>query len=84
MNDPTNQFRLHAVLSRDASLRGHFVYGVKSTGIYCAPACPSRPAKPENIRFFDHPGEARAAGFRACRRCHPDDDFREFLPDFVI
>jgi AraC family transcriptional regulator of adaptative response/methylated-DNA-[protein]-cysteine methyltransferase len=24
------------------------------------------------VAFFETPGDARAAGFRACRRCHPD------------
>jgi AraC family transcriptional regulator of adaptative response/methylated-DNA-[protein]-cysteine methyltransferase len=51
---------------------GPRVYAVKTTGIYCRPGCPSRRARPENIRFFDSARQARAAGFRACRRCNPD------------
>ncbi len=50
------------------------LYGVVTTGIYCLPACPSRPPKPENARFFADRGEAEAAGLRACRRCRPDRD----------
>ncbi|WP_235971603.1 bifunctional DNA-binding transcriptional regulator/O6-methylguanine-DNA methyltransferase Ada [Azohydromonas caseinilytica] len=62
--------RWAALLARDAQAR--FFYAVHSTGVYCRPACPSRPAKPENVSFFDSAEAARAAGFRACRRCDPD------------
>ncbi|QGM45225.1 bifunctional DNA-binding transcriptional regulator/O6-methylguanine-DNA methyltransferase Ada [Methylocystis heyeri] len=63
--------RWKSVLSRDASEDGNFVYAVKTTGVYCRPSCPSRDAKPENIRFFATSADAEAAGFRACKRCHP-------------
>src|ERR1700743_14368 len=59
------------VLARDASVDGHFVYGVQSTGIYCRPGCPSRRPARKNVRFFETCGEAEAAGFRACLRCEP-------------
>lgn len=52
--------------------QGTRVYAVKTTGIYCRPGCRSRPARPENVRFFDSARQARAAGFRPCRRCNPD------------
>jgi len=63
--------RLRAVLTRDRSQDGRFVYGVTSTGIYCRPSCPSRKPKGENLRFFAVPEAAERAGFRACRRCRP-------------
>lgn len=50
-----------------------FVYAVRTTGVYCRPACPARRPSPANVRFFDSPAEARAAGFRACLRCAPDE-----------
>jgi len=60
------------VLARDTSAEGQFVYAVESTRIYCRPGCPSRhPARP-NVRFFATCEEAEAAGFRACRRCKPE------------
>jgi AraC family transcriptional regulator, regulatory protein of adaptative response / methylated-DNA-[protein]-cysteine methyltransferase len=61
-----------AVLRRDPAWDGAVVYGVRSTGIYCRPSCPSRRPRAGGVRFFAAPADARAAGFRACRRCHPD------------
>jgi AraC family transcriptional regulator of adaptative response/methylated-DNA-[protein]-cysteine methyltransferase len=61
-----------AVQTRDASLAGRFVFGVTTTGIYCRPGCPSPPPRREHVQFFGTPLAARQAGFRACRRCHPD------------
>jgi AraC family transcriptional regulator of adaptative response/methylated-DNA-[protein]-cysteine methyltransferase len=61
------------VLDRDRRAEGVFFLGVKTTGIYCVPGCPSRLPKRENVVFFENTAEARLAGFRACKRCHPDD-----------
>jgi AraC family transcriptional regulator, regulatory protein of adaptative response / methylated-DNA-[protein]-cysteine methyltransferase len=63
-----------AVLRRDPAWDGAVVYAVRSTGIYCRPSCPSRRPRAGGVRFFAAPADARAAGFRACRRCHPDDE----------
>lgn len=60
-----------AVLSRDASRDGSFVFAVRSTGIYCRPSCPARRPRREQVSFFHLPEAAEQAGFRACRRCHP-------------
>ena len=43
-----------------------------TTGVYCRPTCPSRHARPENIRLHDTLAEARATGFRPCLRCRPE------------
>src|SRR5712691_4208352 len=61
----------NAVLARDASRDGSFVFAVRSTGIYCRPSCPARRPRPEQVSFFQIPEAAEQAGFRACRRCHP-------------
>ena len=61
-----------AVLSRDASFDGRFVYAVRSTGVYCRPTCPSRRPRQSQAVFFTVPEEARNAGYRPCRRCRPD------------
>src|SRR5919108_742294 len=61
----------NAVLARDASRDGSFVFAVRSTGIYCRPSCPARRPRREQVRFFRLPEAAEQAGFRACRRCQP-------------
>jgi len=64
--------RWRAVATRDAAADGTFVYAVKTTGVFCRPTCPSRRPKPGNVLFFDGAAAAARAGFRACRRCHPE------------
>lgn len=64
---------IQAVIERDANYDGLFVYGVKSTGIYCRPSCPSRRPRTENILIFSNPEEAEKAGYRACLRCNPTE-----------
>jgi len=76
------QQQWQAVLDRDARQDGAFVYAVKTTGVYCRPACPSRQPRPENVLFFASPAEAAAAGFRACKRCRPDQPAQS-APEFV-
>ena len=71
MDPLTEAAKRRAVAARDARYDGAFVYGVTTTQVYCRPSCPSRAAKPANVRFFDDPGAAERAGFRACKRCQP-------------
>lgn len=65
-----------AIKRRDPNYDGRFVYAVITTGVYCRPVCAARPARPENLRFYKSPGDASKAGFRACKRCRPDDPAR--------
>lgn len=60
-----------AVIDRNASFDGQFVFAVSSTWIYCRPSCPSRRPHRERVTFFDLPDAAEQAGFRACKRCDP-------------
>ncbi len=69
---PNAAARWTAVVGRDARADGQFVYGVKSTGVYCRPSCPSRQPLRKNVEFHNSCAEAEAAGFRACRRCQPN------------
>ena len=62
-----------AVLTHDARFDGRFVYGVASTGVYCMPSCPLRWPARRHVTFFASAVKARDAGYRACRRCQPDD-----------
>lgn len=61
-----------AGLSRDRRFDGRFFTGVITTGVYCRPICPVHPPKFENVRYFACAAAAEAAGFRPCRRCHPE------------
>jgi len=67
-----NQIFWQAVIDRNSSFDGEFFYGVLSTGIFCRPSCASRNPKQENVRFFRSPSLAQKAGFRPCKRCHPE------------
>jgi AraC family transcriptional regulator of adaptative response/methylated-DNA-[protein]-cysteine methyltransferase len=67
----TDERRWQAVVERDQRFDGTFVYAVKTTGVYCRPSCPARHALRQNVVIFDQCAAAEAAGFRPCRRCHP-------------
>lgn len=69
VNDP----RWAAITARDPAADGQFYYGVRTTGVYCRPSCPSRRARPENIELFESREAAQRAGFRACKRCRPGE-----------
>ena len=69
----TNAKMLDRVLASDAGCNGRFFFGVTTTGIYCLPACKAKKPLARHIRFFPTAEAARAAGLRACKKCHPDD-----------
>lgn len=66
-----------AFKARDRDADGRFVVAVRTTGIYCKPSCPARHPKRENISFHADGEAARAAGYRACLRCRPDEVGRD-------
>jgi AraC family transcriptional regulator of adaptative response/methylated-DNA-[protein]-cysteine methyltransferase len=66
--DPEAAWR--QLLSRDSAAT--FFYAVTTTGVFCRPGCASRRPLKANVRFFRSADEARAAGFRPCKRCKPD------------
>jgi AraC family transcriptional regulator of adaptative response/methylated-DNA-[protein]-cysteine methyltransferase len=68
----TDDARWKALRTRDAAADGHFVYGVRTTGVYCHPSSAARLPKRENVEFFDSVEAAEAAGFRASRRAGGD------------
>lgn len=71
-NFQTDEARWAAVTAKDRAADGAFLYSVRTTGVYCHPSCAARPARRENVAFHLDGEAARAAGFRACRRCKPD------------
>jgi AraC family transcriptional regulator, regulatory protein of adaptative response / methylated-DNA-[protein]-cysteine methyltransferase len=60
-----------AVVERDRRYDGRFVYAVETTTVYCRPSCPSRRPLRRNVRFLPSFVEAEHKGYRACRRCRP-------------
>lgn len=68
----THDRRWQAVLERRPLDGDPFVYAVRTTQVYCRPGCTSRRPRRVNVDFFSDPADARAAGYRACRRCRPD------------
>ena len=69
MGSPTALWK--AVEERDSRADGKFVYGVRSTGIYCRPSCASRRPSRDKVEFFALPEAAERQGFRPCKRCMP-------------
>ena len=66
-----------AFTARNRAFDGMFVGAVKTTGIYCKPSCPARHPLPHNVEYFADGEGARAAGYRACLRCKPDEISRD-------
>lgn len=63
--------RWEAVRTRDARADVAFVYGVRTTGIYCRATCRSRLPLRKNVVFFADAAAAERDGFRPCKRCRP-------------
>ncbi|WP_025027558.1 bifunctional transcriptional activator/DNA repair enzyme AdaA [Caldalkalibacillus mannanilyticus] len=62
----------NAIITNDESYDGVFLYGVKTTYIYCRPSCKSKEPKIENVVIFNHQTDATHNHFRPCKRCKPD------------
>ena len=60
-----------------------FLYAVATMGVYCRPNCPSPRPLRKNVRFFNSPTDAEAAGFRACKRCDPKGERARIAQDVV-
>ncbi len=70
---PSTTTMYQALVDRNSEFEGVFFVGVRTTGIFCRPTCPSKKPKPENVEFFPSPKEALYAGYRPCLRCQPLD-----------
>ncbi|MBO9662755.1 bifunctional DNA-binding transcriptional regulator/O6-methylguanine-DNA methyltransferase Ada [Dokdonella sp.] len=68
----TEDARWEALRARDAGADGHFVYAVRTTGVYCRPSAAARLPRRENVEFFDSAAAAEAAGYRSSRRTRGD------------
>lgn len=67
----TDDARWEALRRRDRDAEGAFFIAVRTTGVYCLASCAGRPLR-KNVVFHDTRESARAAGFRPCLRCKPD------------
>jgi AraC family transcriptional regulator of adaptative response/methylated-DNA-[protein]-cysteine methyltransferase len=68
----TDDVRWQAVQARDSGADGHFVYAVRSTGVYCRPSSSARLPSRQNVEFFCCAQAAEKAGYRASRRASGD------------
>src|SRR6516164_3546065 len=68
----TDDARWQALQTRNPAADGHFVYAVRTTGVYCRPSSSARLPRRENVEFFDSAEAAEAAGYRASRRPQGD------------
>ncbi len=48
----TDDARWEALRARDPAADGHFVYAVRTTGVYCRPSSSARLPKRENVEFL--------------------------------
>lgn len=79
---PPAEEMYRALLVRDTRYEGIFITAVRTTGIFCRPACPARKPARRNVEFFRSVEEALASGYRPCKRCRPLEP-RGGTPDFV-
>lgn len=74
---PTDE-QWEAIIHNDMQYDDHFIYAVRTTGIFCRPSCKSKEPVQSNVRIFRNAEEALSAHFRPCKRCKPTG---ERLPD---
>lgn len=71
-NDP----RWLSVLARKNLGIPPIIYAVKTIGIYCLIGCSSRAPLLKNVEFFSLPEKAELAGYRACKKCLPKENWK--------
>src|SRR4051812_1400874 len=81
---PSRRTMIKALMGRDTFYDHKFYAAVVTTGIYCRCICAGRKPKPKNVQFYLQQADARDAGFRACKRCRPDDDARKVVTAKVL
>ena len=69
--NPTPEEAWSIVQTRDHRADGQLFYGVRTTGIFCRPSCPSRRPGRDKVEFFSDLINALRAGYRPCKRCNP-------------
>ncbi len=62
-----------ALANRSPAPKPGLIIAIKTTHIYCRYGCPARLPLQKNVCFYHTADDARAAGYRACKRCKPDE-----------
>ena len=71
--DAVDDARWQTVACRDKHAADLFVYAVSATGVYCRPGCGARRPRRDRVTFHLISTDAAQAGYRACKRCRPDE-----------
>ena len=82
MSKLTFQEKYAAIGRKDSFYEGLFITAVKTTGIFCRPACRARKPKAENVIFYDSALAALQDGYRPCKVCKPMEKMDE-TPDYI-
>ena len=80
--DETIKEYYQALLARDSEFLGVYFVGVKTTAVYCLPTCRARKPLLKNVVFYTNLEETEAAGFRACKVCHPKEG-QDWTPEYI-
>ena len=86
MKKLTFQEKYNAIGLKDPSYEGIFITAVKTTGIFCRPACRARKPKSENVIFYNTAQQALQNGYRPCKICKPMeklDETPEYIKDVI-
>ncbi|OGF64146.1 MAG: XRE family transcriptional regulator [Candidatus Fischerbacteria bacterium RBG_13_37_8] len=79
---PDEDLMYQALANKDASFEGIFYVGVKTTGIFCRPACTAKTPQKQNVEFFPTAREAVLNGYRPCKLCNPLG-YKGDMPDWL-
>lgn len=78
----TKEIMYKAIVEKDTSFEGVFFTAVKTTGIFCRPACTARKPKIENVEFLKTTKECLQKGYRPCKVCQPLKAPNQTPPEF--
>jgi len=82
MKNLSFQEKYNAIGIKNSLYEGIFITTVKTTGIFCRPACRARKPKIENVIFYDTAQQALQNGFRPCKICKPMEKQDE-TPEYI-
>ena len=75
-------FMYETILRKDPNYNGKFYTCVKTTKIFCIPACKAKTPLKENVEFVSNSKQALALDYRPCKRCYPLN-YPHYCPEWV-